>query len=196
MTVPSTLIAQTADRVADILTQIESETTKFAAESGIRCRKDCGQCCLGPNVEARVIELLPMAQKLFELGCANETYQLASTATSSVCILYRPNPEDPTLGKCAQYANRPSVCRLFGFAAIRSKNGKRELAACHWHKRLQPDAVSAAQEKIDQGGDVPMFPDYGMRLGALTTADSLVEMRPINQALMRAIEKVALAFRE
>jgi Fe-S-cluster containining protein len=178
-----------------VLRDIDAATDAYAAASGIKCRAGCGQCCLGQNVEARVVELLPMARRLIEADIAYEVHERATSAPGNACVLYRPDPRDATLGRCGQYAERPSICRLFGFAAIRGKAGGRELASCHWHKKLQPEVVAAAQRAIDAGGDVPLFPDFGMRLRALTTMPPLAEMLPINEALARAIEKVALSRR-
>lgn len=192
---PNTLIDELADAAAGVLREIDAATDAYAAASGIKCRTGCGQCCLSRNVEARVIELLPMARRLVEADIAYEVHERATSAPDNACVLYRSDPGDATLGRCGHYAERPSICRLFGFAAIRAKTGSRELAACHWHKKLQPEVVAAAQRDIDAGGDVPLFPDFGMRLSALTTTPSLAEMLPINQALARAIEKVALSRR-
>lgn len=191
----NTLIDELADAAAGVLRDIDAATAAYAAASGIKCRAGCGQCCLGQNVEARVIELLPMARRLIEADLAYEVHERATSAPDSACVLYRPDARDATLGRCGQYAERPSICRLFGFAAIRGKTGGRELAACQWHKKLQPEVVAAAQRDIDAGGDVPLFPDFGMRLRALTTTPPLAEMLPINEALARAIEKVALSRR-
>lgn len=191
----TTLIDELTDDVAGILAVIESATAQFASRAGIKCRSGCGQCCLNQNVEARVIEFLPLARYLFEIDMAHEIYELATTSKAASCILYRPDPSDSSLGRCGHYAYRPSVCRLFGFAAVRDKNKRPQLAACQRHKKLQPEIVAAAQEEIDKGAEVPMFSDFGMQLSALTTSDALMQMLPINQALARAIEKVALSRR-
>lgn len=190
-----TLVAQLADAAEGLLKTIDDETATFAAQSGIRCRSGCGQCCLSQTVEASVVELLPMARALVEDGQADVVYERAISGQSASCVLYQPQAQDPSLGRCSRYQHRPSVCRLFGFAAIRRKDGGKELVSCDWHKKLQPEAVSLAQKAIDNGGLVPMFPDIGMRLSALTALPTLTSKLPINQALALAIEKISLAQR-
>lgn len=191
----STLTDQLSHAVAAQLAAIDQETADFAAISGIRCRSGCGQCCLSATVEARIVELLPMAKSLFEDGLAETVYLSIQNTQSDGCVLYQSNPSDPSLGRCSRYQYRPSVCRLFGFAGIRRKNGSRELVSCDWQKKLQPETIRTAQQTIDTGGTLPMFPDFGMRLSALTANPSLTQMLPINQALAAAIEKVSLAQR-
>lgn len=191
----STLTDQLSHAVAAQLEAIDRQTADFASSSGIRCRSGCGQCCLSATIEARIVELLPMAKSLFEDGLAETVYLSIQNTQSDVCVLYQPNPRDPSLGRCSRYHYRPSVCRLFGFAGIRRKNGGRELVSCDWQKKLQPETVNTAQHAIDAGANLPMFQDFGMCLSALTANPSLTQMLPINQALAAAIEKVSLAQR-
>lgn len=180
-----------ASEVMEILGEIERETSAFARSSGIKCREGCGQCCLKPGVEVRPLELIPLARQLLESGEAEAVHERASADPGGVCVFYRKVAGDETLGRCGVYAVRPSLCRLFGFAAVSSKRGP-ELAACHWHKRLQPVEVDAAQAAIDGGGRVPLFNDYAMRLSMLAPGTGLEHTLPINQALTLALEKVAL----
>jgi Fe-S-cluster containining protein len=183
-----------ADAALGILAETSAATTAYAESSGIRCRTGCGQCCLKPGIEAQVVELLPLARALVAEGTADAAYDAAAAAPDGSCIFYRPNGQDATLGRCSRYELRPSLCRLFGFAAVSGKDGRRPaLAACHWHKRLTPEVVTAAQAAIDAGGAVPLFSDYSLKLSMVAPFPALNERLPINRALMRAIEKVSLS---
>lgn len=188
---PESFLARLAGEVEGLLAEIERETGAFADRSGIRCRTGCGQCCLKPAIEARPIELLPLARALHAKGEADEWYERAAAKPSGNCIFYRPDPRDETMGRCGTYELRPSLCRLFGFAAVNRKDGRPELAACHWHKRLQPQVVVDAQQAIDAGGRVPLFSEYALRLSMLSPGTGLDTIMPINEALMRALEKTA-----
>lgn len=196
VTKPPTFIDSCADQAEALLGEIEAATTAFAAESGIRCREGCGQCCLKPGIEVQVIELLPLARALVAAGEADAVYERAAANADGSCVFYRPSGPDDTLGRCSRYSLRPSLCRLFGFAAVSGKDGAPPaLAACHWHKRLAPERVAAAQRAIDAGASVPRFSEWSLRLRLLAPTPALAERLPINRALMRAIEKTDLAAR-
>lgn len=187
----TTFTAELAGDVQKVLDEIEARTAAYAATSGIKCRTGCGQCCLKPGVEVRPLELLPLARDLFRRGAADAAYDAARADEDGVCVFYGGDKADPTLGRCGEYALRPSLCRLFGFAAVSRKTGTPELAACHWHKRLQPETVQAAQAAIDAGGDVPLYSEYAVRLSMLAPGTGLEHVLPINRALRLALEKVS-----
>lgn len=183
--------ARLAAEVTEILGEIEQATQAYAKASGIRCREGCGQCCLKPGVEVRPLELLPLARALHAEGRADAIYEAALAAPDGICVFYQGREDDPTFGRCGTYELRPSLCRLFGFAAVSRKRGAPELAACHWHKRLQPQVVSAAQAAIDAGGEVPLFNNFAMRLSQLAPGTGLEHVLPINEALLCALEKTS-----
>ena len=144
------------------------------------------------DCRAKALELLEEAERATEEFAART--KIKCREGCGQCCL---NPKDQTLGRCQKYELRPSLCRLFGFAAVSTKDSKHPaLAACFWHKRLQPDAVAAAQKSIDAGESVPLFADFRMRMFALAPTPSYSEIMPINRALMLAIEKVELLARQ
>ena len=176
-----------------ILHQAQAETDEFAERTGIRCREGCGQCCLKPGIEVQVVEMLPLAKELLEKGEADNAYDKAAQDPEGRCIFYSPNQEDESKGSCLKYHLRPSLCRLFGFAAVNTKaRNSPALAACYWHKKLQPEEVKKAQSTIDQGAKVPIFADYRMQFYALAPSQGFTQIMPINRALMIAIEKAEL----
>ena len=183
----------TADLVAAELQRIGAEAEAFSDQSGIRCRRGCGECCLKPAIEATVLEMLPLAETLLDTFTADAVYDAAAAAPDGRCVLYRPDPLEPSLGRCSRYSLRPSVCRLFGFAAVSDRSGGApQLASCHWHKALQPDAVRAAQAAIDHGAAVPRYSEATLRLGLLAPGQAGFQHIAINRAIMAAIEKLAL----
>lgn len=193
----SSFVSDCSIKAMELLEEAQNATDEFAAKTQIKCREGCGQCCLKPGIEVQVVEMLPLAMSLVENSEADKWYDLAARDPSGRCVFYAPDPRDETLGRCQKYALRPSICRLFGFAAVSTKDSKHPaLAACFWHKRLQPETVTAAQTAIDHGTAVPLFADFHMRMFALAPTPSLSEIMPINQALMFAIEKVELLARQ
>jgi Fe-S-cluster containining protein len=190
-------MAQNLDQViADVtllLNEISQATNTFEREAGYSCRSGCGQCCLKPTVEAQVVEMLPMAQRLIDLGIADQIYDQASEQEDAACILYQGTPGNPEMGRCGHYEARPSLCRLFGFSAVGKKSGPPELATCQWHKKLYPEQVRTAQEKINAGASVPRFSDFTMQIHNLSPSSSWGHRHPINRALKIALEKLLLA---
>lgn len=179
------------ERAHEVLMQVERETQAFAAQSGIACRTGCGECCLKPGIEAQVVELLPLARDLTQKGEAELWHERAMKDPDGRCVFYQPSGPDETLGRCGQYELRPSLCRLFGFAAVSGKNGKPALAACKWHKRLQPEVVDRAEQEIAKGAAVPLFSDVSMQLRMIAPNSVLSDRLPINRALARALEKIS-----
>lgn len=186
-------LTQVTRNVSTLLAEISDATNEYEARAGYNCRPGCGQCCLKPTVEAQVVEMLPMAQHLIDTGLADTVYDRASENADDACILYASTEGSPDMGRCGHYDHRPSLCRLFGFSAVNRKAGPPELAACHWHKKLAPEAVKSAQSAIDAGGSVPLFSDYTMKVRSLSPSSSWGFRLPINRALMIAIEKLMLA---
>lgn len=180
-------------RAFAVLSEVEAETQAYAARSGIKCREGCGECCLKPGVEAQVVELLPLARELTRKGEADVWYDKATADPDGRCVFYKPSGPDLTLGRCGQYELRPSLCRLFGFAAVSGKDGKPALASCKWHKSLQPGVVERAQQDIGRGDTVPLFLDASMKLRLIAPDSALSERLPINAALARALEKISLS---
>ncbi|NJL55473.1 YkgJ family cysteine cluster protein [bacterium] len=166
--------------------EIDRQTAAFAEGTGLACPPGCGACCLSPEVEATVLEMLPLAQWLVHEGRGEEV--LADLVRWGIrqCIFYGFQSEDGTLGRCGVYAVRPLLCRLFGFAAVRDRTGRAQLAACWRHQETVPEAVDRARQAIGLGEPVPLFNEWAMRLSQLDPHYG-VERLPINEALGRAI---------
>jgi Fe-S-cluster containining protein len=174
------------------LTEIDRETTAFQTATGVQCPSGCGMCCQNPEVEATPLEMLPIAVELSRQGELSQWLErVEAVEAKGVCVFYQSDRLIPDNGRCSIYAWRPSLCRLFGFAAIANKQGEPELAACKKHKESIPEVIKQAQEAIANGLPVPQFAEFTMRLGNLDPNLGR-EPLPINQALKVAIERVGL----
>jgi Fe-S-cluster containining protein len=182
------LIEQTLERSI----AIDEETKAFRALTGLQCPPGCGACCQNPEVEATSLEMLPIARELWQSGELGEWMERVEAVDGKgVCVFYQPDALISGNGRCGIYAWRPSLCRLFGFAAIVNKQGEPELAACKKHKEIMPEVVERAQAAIENGLPVPHFADFSMQLSNLDPHLGR-ERLPINQALKMAIERVGL----
>lgn len=188
-----------ADQVMVAYSQIDQATESFQAATGLHCPPGCGQCCESPNVEATPLEMLPLALELFRRDDVDVWLErVADVQESGPCVFYKPDPLIPGNGRCQMYQWRPSICRLFGFAAGIRKDGTPELAACVRHKQLMPDRVAAAQTAIAQSAmtsknsiHIPIFSDCTQAIANLDPHWG-TERMPINRALRVALERVGL----
>jgi Fe-S-cluster containining protein len=179
-------------RILELYFEIDRQTSEFQSATGLYCPPGCGQCCDSTTPEATVIELLPAAQELFSRGEAQQWLEhLASIRETEKCILYQPDPLILGNGRCQLYLWRPSVCRLFGFGAMKNRDGELELVTCGRQKKEKPFAIKAVQEAISGRISAPSF-DYSS-LQIATLEPSLGRQRlPINQALQLALERYGL----
>ncbi|MFY0686234.1 MAG: YkgJ family cysteine cluster protein [Cyclobacteriaceae bacterium] len=169
--------------------EIETENVKHA--TGMHCLTGCGNCCMKPDIEASVLEFLPFAFDLF-LKRQTELFKIRLEDSGSICLLFNPlsvaSNTDYQQGKCGEYANRGLICRLFGYATIRDKNGQNVLSTCKWIKTTQLEEVAIAQSLIVKK-QVPGFLNYYQRLVQIDFKLSQ-ELLPINEAIGRAIAEV------
>lgn len=182
---------EVVNQVLSIYTEIDNQIIVFQDATALQCPSGCGKCCSNPEVEVTALEMLPLAWELLRRGEARLWLERVEMGESDVCVFYQPDRIVPENGRCSVYAWRPSLCRLFGFAAIRNKQGEPELAACARHKEVTPEIVKVAQDAIAQGLSIPVFSDFSMQLANIDP-DFGRSLLPINQALRVALEKAGL----
>jgi Fe-S-cluster containining protein len=177
--------------VRRLFEQLEQALSSFRQNTGMQCLTHCGHCCTKADIEATVLEFLPLAFDLF-LQRKTETIKTILTEKSNaVCYAFRPSPLSTdlyTLGRCSAYEHRGLICRLFGFAAVHDKHGQPALSTCQWIKKGQPEAVErgSALAKI---GQAPSYRQFYQRLIQIDFRLGN-EHLPINEAILRAIEEV------
>ena len=78
------------------------------------------------------------------------------------------------------------ICRLFGFSAVKDKNGKHVLAVCHTIKEKSPNMAVKASEYAKKGGKIPVLEEFYSQLSDIdfTLAN---EYFPINEAIKQAL---------
>ena len=178
--------------ILGLYSQMDRQTSEIQSRTGLQCPPGCGQCCESSVPHATVLELLPAAQELFSRGEAQPWLErIASIGKNERCVFYHADPLIPGNGCCQLYILRPSVCRLFGFAVKKKKDGNPELITCRRQKEQRLVLVKAAQEAISRGMSVPSFDYFFLQIATLQ--HSLGTQRlPINQALQFALERYGL----
>lgn len=182
----------TSTEVLRAYAQIDAETTAVQAETGLHCPEGCGRCCENPHIETTPLEMLPMALEIFRRGEHIAWLERVSLAAPpGICVCYETDPYVSGNGRCQLYAWRPSLCRLFGFAATRDKDGNATLASCAHHKAVMPDTLAAVQTSLANGLSIPQFAHWQTQLASIDPHWGYQRM-PINQALQVALERIGL----
>jgi Fe-S-cluster containining protein len=171
----------------DLLTLYQKMSEAFSGfqkKIDLPCLSGCGQCCLNPEVEASVYEMIPMAFEIIAENKFDEVLgQLNQGPTS--CIIYQSHSPDGSKGQCGRYHSRPSLCREFGASGFTNKYGSPELSLCKLIKHQYPDKYK--ETVIDQ--EAPQMKEWTYQLMSLHP-DLVKERYPINQALRYALEKI------
>jgi Fe-S-cluster containining protein len=176
-------------KVTALFADIDKKVAEFQLKSGLRCPKMCGACCPSAKVQTTILEMLPAAQEILRRDAAAFWLDRISNQTpSNRCVFYQTQPAPEASGHCEFYPWRPSVCRLFGYAAVRTRQGKSALAACKQLKQTAPDDVVAAMALEIEA---PCFTWYGTRIYGLDPVLG-TKLFPINMALSHAVERMGL----
>lgn len=159
---------------------------EFQAGSGWNCLAQCGKCCLNPEIEASPMEMIPLALHFYDQGKLEYWLNKTTTTTQEFCVLYEGNSEGK--GKCGAYMWRPGLCRMFGVAGYKNKKEEITLSICKYIREKYN--ITEIPTGLDSS-ITPTFPYWSYRL---TTLDQklLNERTPINQAITKALEQVAL----
>jgi Fe-S-cluster containining protein len=181
--------------VLEIFGTIDGQVAAFQLCTGMQCPSGCGPCCLSREVRTTLVEMLPAAAEILRRGEEDPWLaRIESSGDNDVCVFYNEIPEAGTGGGCRMYPWRPSVCRLFGFAAVQDKHGRPELAVCKYIKELDPDRIARARQAIGAGIKIPLFTAYSVRLAGVAPWLG-AKLMPVNAALKSAIEYLGLTFR-
>ena len=175
--------------VTRIYGDLDQQVACFQRATGLQCPVGCGACCKNPQVEATILEALPLAEEIYHLEKEAEilaAIQLKGEQEDLSCILYRSDPVVHANGRCTFYPFRPLVCRLFGFAARRNKYGQIEFAPCRIIKQETPDVVRRAEIAILNRLTPPLYQESFLRIAAVLPAMGFRRL-PINRAIWEAL---------
>jgi Fe-S-cluster containining protein len=154
----------------------------YQASTGLACPPGCGKCCLNPDVEASVLEMIPLALKIYDEGKVDEWLLKLETTSQTYCLFLTQLPgSDKSF--CGSYNERPSVCRMFGIAGTFDKYHSVTHSICKHLKEIYPIIPQANKE-------TPLMPLWSSRLAALDP-ELIQNKLPVNQALHAALEKIA-----
>jgi hypothetical protein len=174
-----------------LYTEADAAADDFGSATGLRCPPGCGTCCFHSTPEVTVADARPMAEAAMARGEGAQLLARARAVGDGVCVLFA---GDEGGGRCTSYPERPMLCRMYGFAAMRrGAPGLPDSAAgyympCLVHARRDPDAVGVAVAAADRGA-IPHFPDWQAQVDALSRGGAGPRM-PMNEAIARALERM------
>ena len=167
----------------------DAAIARFQAATGLACPRGCGRCCEEQTPFVRVADMEEIAAAHVARGIGEDTLARAKAAGSlHPCVIFAPGRLP---GGCTEYELRPTLCRLFGFGAVRDKHGEAALAACRVHKQETPEVAARAIAFVASGGDVPIFAEWQAAADA-ESDDGDPTLMPINEALAIALERALL----
>jgi len=170
--------------------EMADEFSTFQKSTGLNCLEGCGRCCLNPEVEASVLEMIPLALKIHDENKLEYWLAKLESVDLSTCILYQAHSPDKTKGNCGSYHERPSVCRMFGVSGYFNKYQELNLSVCKYIKDERPELL---QKVIAQSHEknTPMLIQWSYRLAQLSP-ELIQDKLPVSLAIKKALEKVAL----
>lgn len=157
----------------------------YQQASGLSCMSGCGRCCLNPDVEASILEMLPLALRIYDEKNVDEWINRLETSEQKHCLVYQSVSEGK--GQCGFYQERPSICRMFGVAGSLDKRKEVTLSICKFLKEEYPEKVELL--KTEKKADAPILMHWASRLIALHP-ELIKERYAINDALRRALERI------
>ena len=178
-------------QVERIFREMDQELSRLKTATGVTCPEGCLLCCLKPDLEASVLEFLPLAWHLVATGQHHEVIETIESG-QKVCVSLNTLRTDDKMPGCRFYNHRGAICRLFGSAAIRdSKTRKLSLYSCKTQKENYASSWSEISDRLNLQKNPPVVSDFYFRLVAADPHMS-ADYHPINESIYRAIEKVAL----
>jgi len=185
-------IQEKVSSVNNLFDKLESEISEFKNEYKLDCIKGCYQCCLKPDIEATVLEFLPLALHLYKSGKQIEVLErLEQLEENSLCIGLNINNIVEQNGGCSIYPYRGLICRLFGFSAVTDKNDNNLIATCKIIKEELDENFQKADKEVKNGGKIPVIKHYYMELYGIDPNLSS-NYYQINTAIKKAIELVGM----
>lgn len=128
-TIPAALrgssLEVTIKALDEVYARADASMGRFRLASGFSCIPGCGECCKGFEPEIRPAEAAYLAAWLLGSG-AGKLGLLERDDGSGTCPFF--DAEDPH--HCQVYPARFLVCRLFGFCAMRDKEGELDFSLC------------------------------------------------------------------
>jgi Fe-S-cluster containining protein len=183
-------IREFSQDLQNIYDQMWKSFSEYQKNAGLPCLEGCGKCCNNPEVEASVLEMLPLALRMLDENKLEYWLDKLEDPSQQHCLMYEPHSPDGSQGQCGVYRERPSLCRMFGVSGFYNKHRQVTLSVCKLIREKYPELTKIREGEVSEE-KTPMLVTWSYRLAQLDPA--LIQDRlPINQAFKKALEKIAL----
>jgi Fe-S-cluster containining protein len=183
-------IREFSQDLQNIYQEMWENFSRYQKDSGLLCLEGCGKCCNNPEVEASVLEMLPLALKMLDENKLEYWLEKLEHPKQQHCLMYEAHSPDGSKGQCGVYKERPSLCRMFGVSGFYNKHREVTLSVCKLIKDKYPELMKTRAAEVSEE-KTPMLMTWSYRLAQLDPR--LIQDRlPINLAFKAALEKVAL----
>lgn len=183
-------IREFARELQNIYDDMWKEFSTYQRGSGLNCLEGCGKCCNNPEVEASVMEMIPLALRMYDDGRLDEWLEKLENPSQEHCLMYEPHSPDGAKGMCGVYKERPSLCRMFGVSGFYNKHQEITLSVCKLIREKYPEQTKSFESTLS-ADKTPMLITWSYRMAELDPK-LIQDKLPINQAFKQALEKVAL----
>lgn len=176
-------------KVQQLFTKLDEHISEFQKETGLHCISECNKCCLKENLEASVLEFLPLAFHIFLSNKADATFeQLESNTPHCIMLNHLKLDESETNSGCSNYQNRGLICRAFGFTTVKNKNESLALYTCRDIKTHHASKIEAIVPRLQKLN--PPLLSYYYGLFASIDPNMSEDYNPINVSIHKALMKV------
>jgi uncharacterized protein len=180
-------IIELSDNLLKVYAEMSATFSEYQKSVNLPCLEGCGKCCLNPDIEASVLEMLPFAIKIYREGKLEEWLLKMGENSKNSCVLFE--GDETGKGRCGSYNERPGLCRMFGVAGLKNKEQVYHLSICKFIKESNPEASAKVVTDLTLRKP-PLMTEHSAQLAHL--GDSFLQRRfPINEAIQQALEKVA-----
>lgn len=179
--------------VEKVFANVDKKILNFKQQSGLNCVSGCGFCCTKPDLEATVLEFLPLAYHLYKSDQAEKLLQQLEDQPDTICVMFKRLKTEGDAGFCSAYQHRGLICRLFGFSGVSDKYGKPVFSTCKKIKENFPELYQKVNDDIRQGLAIPMMRNSYFHLQSIDQ-NLTNKYFPVNLAIKYAIETVLMYY--
>jgi uncharacterized protein len=183
-------------RIKGVFKELQRKAKLLKKGLKISCPDGCGYCCCNEDIYASVAEFLPLAYSVLSDKNRKSFLEILNKSEDQgLCVFFEQHDNDKRKARCLIYDDRGLICRLFGYAYIFDKYGKKAFSTCGTIKEIYPGIVEKANEHAESSKTVPVIIQYYQKIFDLFPEYG-ADLYPVNKAMKFAIDKVSYILKD